>query len=521
MMASQPFTILIGALGGEGGGVLADWLTRIAESAGFPVQRTSIPGVAQRTGATTYYLELIPESRGFETDDWVLALSPVPGQIDLFVASELLEAGRAVQSGLISPERTTVVASNHRVFTVTEKAAMGDGRYSAQRLHNAVARFAKRVATFDMEAAARASGAAISAVMLGGIAASGVLPLGRKAFEDAIRASGTGVESSLRGFAAGFDAASVPAAAVTATPATNDDKVHAISGLAGAIDPEIPRDVRTLLEQGYARQLDYQNRKYAERYLERVMRVYTQERVGHGAAEYPVTAAVARFLALWMAYEDVIRVGDLKSRQARLRRIRSEIDAQPNEPVRIMEYLKPGIDEWCAILPTPIADRLRRWAERRRRRLNIGLHVRTTSLHGFLLLRLLASLRWWRPYTSRYAEEQQLIETWLEQIMFALPRDRALALEIALCARLIKGYGDTHTRGKTNFRAILNIACESGAGTDSRAATVRAAREAALADPEGRKLEETLGAHGVTYVRPAAAPAPIVWHKSARGAARR
>jgi indolepyruvate ferredoxin oxidoreductase, beta subunit len=511
MSAPQPFSILIGALGGEGGGVLADWLTRAAESAGFPVQRTSIPGVAQRTGATTYYLELIPEPRERpDAGDWVLALSPVPGQIDLFVASELLEAGRAVQNGLLNSARTTVVASNHRAFTVAEKSAMGDGRYSDERLRDALTRFAKRVVAFDMEAAARASAAAISAVMLGGIARSGVLPLGRKAFEDAIRASGKGVESSLRGFAAGFDAAS------TESPAVNDASERAVSGPAGVIDPDIPRELRTLLEQGYTRQLAYQNRKYAEFYLGRTTRVYTQERVGRIAQDYPVTAAVARFLALWMAYEDVIRVGDLKSRRARLHRIRSEVNAKPDEPVRITEYLKPGIDEWCAILPMGIARWLRRWAERRGRRLNIGLHVRTTSVHGFLLLRLLASLRWWRPYTSRYAEEQRLIESWLEQILLALPRDRALALEIALCARLIKGYGDTHARGKANFRAVLNLASDSGAiSAVSRAAAVRAAREAALADPEGSKLEEALGAYGVAYTRPQVKPAPIAWHKSA------
>lgn len=513
---TSPFTVLIGALGGEGGGVLADWLTRAAETAGFPVQRTSIPGVAQRTGATTYYLELIPEPRErIDAGEWVLALSPVPGQIDLFVASELLEAGRAVQNGLLSRARTTVVASNHRVFTVAEKSAMGDGRYSDETLRDGLARFARHVVAFDMEAAARASGAAISAVMLGGIARSGVLPLGRKAFEDAIRASGKGVESSLRGFAAGFDAAS------TTVPAAIDAAERPASNLAGAIDPEIPRELRTLLQHGYVRQLAYQNRKYAELYLDRTMRAYTQERIGHIGQDYPVTAAVARFLALWMAYEDVIRVGDLKSRRSRLQRVRVEVGAKPDEPVRVTEYLKPGIDEWCAILPTAIAERLRRWAERRGRRLNIGLRVHTTSVHGFLLLRFLASLRWWRPYTSRYAEEQRLIESWLERILLALPRDRTLALEIALCARLLKGYGDTHARGKANFRAVLDLVSDSRADTAPTAAAVRAAREAALADPQGNKLEETLRAQGVSYTRPQPKPEPIVWHKSARAAARR
>ncbi|HVQ04998.1 MAG TPA: indolepyruvate oxidoreductase, partial [Burkholderiaceae bacterium] len=57
MNASRPITLLVCALGGEGGGVLAQWLVDVAIRAGHAAQSTSIPGVAQRTGATTYYLE--------------------------------------------------------------------------------------------------------------------------------------------------------------------------------------------------------------------------------------------------------------------------------------------------------------------------------------------------------------------------------------------------------------------------------------------------------------------------------
>ena len=59
----RPFTILISALGGEGGGVLAGWIVDAATAQGYPVQNTSIPGLAQRTGATTYYIEIFPVPR--------------------------------------------------------------------------------------------------------------------------------------------------------------------------------------------------------------------------------------------------------------------------------------------------------------------------------------------------------------------------------------------------------------------------------------------------------------------------
>jgi indolepyruvate ferredoxin oxidoreductase beta subunit len=113
MIASpRPITLLIAALGGEGGSVLTHWIISAAEQAGYPVQSTSIPGVAQRTGATTYYIEILPVLTG-ELDGKrpVLALTPGVGDIDIAVASELLEAGRTVANGFVTPDRTSFIAS--------------------------------------------------------------------------------------------------------------------------------------------------------------------------------------------------------------------------------------------------------------------------------------------------------------------------------------------------------------------------------------------------------------------------
>src|SRR5438874_10002283 len=113
----RPITIAVVALGGEGGGVLADWIVDLAEHGGYLAQATSVPGVAQRTGATIYYVELFPradaEAAGLAP---VLALMPMPGDVDIVLASELMEAARAVQRGLVTPERTTLIASTHRVW---------------------------------------------------------------------------------------------------------------------------------------------------------------------------------------------------------------------------------------------------------------------------------------------------------------------------------------------------------------------------------------------------------------------
>ena len=115
--AARAITIAIVAMGGEGGGVLADWIVDLAEHAGYLAQTTSVPGVAQRTGTTVYYIEIFPEAAAQEAGKQpVLALMPVPGELDIVLASELMETGRAIQRGLVTPDRTTLIASTHRVY---------------------------------------------------------------------------------------------------------------------------------------------------------------------------------------------------------------------------------------------------------------------------------------------------------------------------------------------------------------------------------------------------------------------
>src|SRR5262245_19194231 len=164
---ARPITVLIAALGGEGGGVLTDWIVAAAAQLGFPVQSTSIPGVAQRTGATTYYIEIVPVPAHELAARPVLALAPGVGDVDIVLASELMEAGRTVAGGFVTPDRTLMIASTARSYLVVEKMAMGDGRYDSARLIKAIETHAQRHLLIDMAALARQSGAMVNAVMLG------------------------------------------------------------------------------------------------------------------------------------------------------------------------------------------------------------------------------------------------------------------------------------------------------------------------------------------------------------------
>lgn len=118
----RPITLAISALGGQGGGVLSGWIVKMAERCGYLAQYTSVPGVAQRTGATIYYLELFPHEEAKKAGrPPVLALMPMPGDVDIVIASELMEAGRAVSRGFVTADRTTLIASTHRIMPSAKK----------------------------------------------------------------------------------------------------------------------------------------------------------------------------------------------------------------------------------------------------------------------------------------------------------------------------------------------------------------------------------------------------------------
>src|SRR2546421_6890436 len=482
-LPERPITILIAALGGEGGGVMADWLMEAATQSGLPAQATSIPGVAQRTGATAYCLEIYP-ARGPELGgkEPVLSLTPSPGNVDIMVASELVEAGRAMTNGYVNPERTTLIASTHRIYATIEKMQMADGRFEADKVIAAARELAKRAVLFDMRKLAQENGTVINAVLFGAMAGSGVLPLRREACEAAIRKSGRGAEASLRGFTAGYEIA-----LGERQPPEQPGAPKRATQLA---------DIVKLAEE---RLRDYQGERYLKLYRRRL------EPFRRGDAK--VAATVARHLATWMTYEDIIRVADLKTRASRFARVRREVGAKDDEPVVVIDYLKPGIEEFASVMPAPLGRRLVAWAERRGKldAYNIGMHIKTSGLFGYALVRSLAWLRPLRPSSYRYAEEQALIQRWLAYVAEAAKRDAGLAYEIAECARLIKGYGETHRRGKGNFLAIVDALVENPDTADPRAqaAAIRKAREAALADPEGKALSANLG-KPVVWLKPVA-----------------
>jgi indolepyruvate ferredoxin oxidoreductase beta subunit len=513
----HPITLLVCALGGEGGGVLAEWLVEAATLAGYPAQSTSIPGVAQRTGATTYYIEVFPRpAAALGGRAPVFGLSPVAGALDALVSSELLETTRQIGLGMVSKDCTLVISARDRTLTTVEKMAPADGRLADEQLIDVVRRQSRIAHLLDMRALAERTGTVVSAVMLGAIAGSGLLPLQRDAFETAIARSGKGVEASLRGFAAAFDAIAV-----------SSGQVRAACAMAAALadepaprrdQDEWPASIQPFAALGVERTRQYQGPDYADLYRRRLARIVAAERAVDPDNLHDGAAAreTARFLALWMSFDDIVHVAHLKSRAARWTRVRGEVHAAADEIVHVYDHFKPGVPEFAALLPPALAHRLVGWDKRRQAEgkapLAFPLKVPAHRVRGLLMLRLLAWLRWLRPYGLRYREEQAMIEAWLARIEQGLQEDWALGHEIALCGRLIKGYGATLERGKQNLTHVLEHLANGTGPAMERARAIALARNAALEDDAGKALDRQLIELGVP-ARPSK-PQTIVWAKS-------
>jgi indolepyruvate ferredoxin oxidoreductase beta subunit len=432
---------------------------------------------------------------------------PLPGDVDVVLASELMEAGRAVQRGLVTSDRTTLIASTHRVYAIAEKMAMGDGRVDTDNLLGHAMHAAKRFIRFDMARMAEDAGSVISAVLFGALAGAGILPFGRREFEATIERSGVGVKASLQAFSVSFsktqkpdEPADAPPKIVQAPMVPSSSEPH-LQALLQTVATEFPVSAREVLIEGVRRTIDYQDLAYARLYLDRLAKLHKDTPDGG-----PWLTETARHLALWMTYEDTIRVAELKTRDTRFERVNTEMRVRDDQLLAISEFMHPRVQEICETLPASLGRWLaesrwpRRVVERFTRK---GRVVTTSSLSGFLMLYALSGLKRWRRSTLRFQLENAHIEKWLVRILQVLTLNPQLATEVAQCQRLVKGYGDTHERGLHNFLTVM--AALDRAGNRLAPATLQEVREAALADERGDKLNDALMRLGLSAL-PASSP---------------
>ncbi|MDC1210307.1 indolepyruvate oxidoreductase subunit beta family protein [Porticoccaceae bacterium] len=494
--------IIVTALGGEGGGVLANWLIEVANANDWTVQSTSLAGVAQRTGATIYYLEIFPRA-DIKDSLPIMSLSPTQGDIDIAISSEIAEAGRMLQRGFVTPDRTTVISSSHRVYAIDEKTEIADGTMQAETILDIANRYSKHFVHYDMQDIAQRNNSVISSVLFGALAGSGALPFGRESYEEVIRQTGKAVATNLAAFADSYEIAQNTTNPVAHyQPVTGDaesqirdfrlPEATTIQGqkLLARVAAEFPPATHEIVYEGVKKALEYQDFDYAAYYLDQVASIVA---VDTADEQFELTNTTARYLALWMCFEDIPRVAQLKIRHQRMQEIRQEVKAQDQQIIYVTEYFRPRPEEICAILPAPlgraiIGSSLGRWA--------LGLvsgakKLKTNTLAIYFALRFLAMLRRFRRSSLGYQHEHSMINNWLAAIRLSASSDRTLAVEIAECGRIVKGYGSTRERTSEQNIAIVSAYNDH---PQLLAEDIKTLRDAALADDSNTAFNQKISA---------------------------
>lgn len=457
----KPISIAILALGGQGGGVLTGWIVSMAESQGWHAQSTSVPGVAQRTGATLYYVELM-KAKPAATP--VFALMPTPGDVDIVIAAEWMEAGRGVLRGLVTPDRTILIASTHRMLAIAEKETPDGMAGDSQAVAQAASFAARRLIAFDMDAIARSAGTIISAPLFGALAGSGALPFSLSHFRSQIVSSGKSAPASLRAFddAAGRCAASdepalPPKTGLRFQPIPDRTGQADLDQLVDRIKNAFAEAAWPMIFAGVSRLVDYQDVRYANLYLDRLAEFRAPD---HSAGCHALTIAAARAIAAAMSYDDVIRVADLKTRRERFKRIEEMQAPDGTAIVDLTEHMHPGAAEIVGLLPRRLGllvERSPRLCSAIGRLLGGARKVKTSNLGWFFLLYCIGGLRRFRRATLRHAREMQQIDHWLEHV-WRHSSNRELAIEMLSARHLVKGYSETRGRGLAKFQLVMDCA---------------------------------------------------------------
>ena len=211
-----------------------------------------------------------------------------------------------------------------------EKIAMADGRFDQDRLIKIVNDNAHGSLLVDMDELARQSGSIINAVMLGAIAGSGKLPLSIEQLEAAIRDDGKAVDSNLRGFRAGLEAARAKLPLVRLV-----EKKHNAPVTPDLLEHEttyaLPALSQPIAMEGIRRLIAYQGLAYAQA-LSRPPATLLSKLDEKGGARGQLLKEIARHLAVRMSYEDVVRVAQAKISPARMARIARDELRVKNEP---------------------------------------------------------------------------------------------------------------------------------------------------------------------------------------------
>jgi len=475
---SDLIKIMVPAVGGQGGGVLTEWLVQAFFLENYDVQGISLPGLSQRGGSTVYYLEAHPRPESPDKQI-IFAQFPVPGEVDIIISQEFLELGRALQLGYGS-DRTTIVTSTHRIYSTLEKMPIGSGIYSDENLRKIATAFSSKLIELNALQLAKDNGMddlAVNAILFGALAASGRLPLSKASFISSVEKVGVAVKTNLRGFDVGWSFVSSKKYAESGKKAvvwetfvkTRADRLEEYErevylGKVSRIETEFPSQLREIIAESLYRLIDYQDEVYADTYIDDVKEIYGLDESVKGNLK--LTEHFARNLALLMSYEDGIRVAELKIKSERFKRIKEEMRLRDDQVFKVVDYLKPDAEELYGLLPNIVIAPFVRIIEspifkkiwRRKKPITFAQTPTTTSFSGYLRLWMMTKIKFMRPHSYRFKKERALMRKYKESTIYYSGLDYKLGSLIARSGSMVKGYGKVRRRTiKAFYRFIDNI----------------------------------------------------------------
>ncbi len=470
--ATRAKRMLIGTVGGQGGGVLSDWLAHGLLNAGWQASSIGLLGLSQRAGTVTYYCEASPKDERSR----IPSVFAVPGDVDLILGQELLELARLVFGGFAAPH-CAIVGNSARYLTTMEKMPAEGGVYDSQIIARAIEALAPgRHYVFDAQRLVMERGLpalASNAILLGAAVASPALGLPREPFHAAIRASQISVKANVAAFDIGYERVrdgSLPRLMIDGCRTDDWEEIarqresrlpgfterDAYTRVMDTASREFPGAVLAILAEALYRLIDYQDVEYAQEYLTRVGSAKRE-----GQAERSL-AAYSRNLAVWLTYEDAPRVAQLKTRRERFERIAKDFGIRKQRYV-VTDYLVPDVEQILELLPAGAAAALARLGHVLTPRfdtLKFPLRIKTSAVPGYWVMRSIATLRRARRRSSRHFTELAMIRRWEEAIRKWRARSAALGFLAADAARVVKGYGRVRRQALEDLWRFLDEGLE-------------------------------------------------------------
>ncbi|MFZ5490971.1 MAG: indolepyruvate oxidoreductase subunit beta family protein [Pseudomonadota bacterium] len=464
--------ILIGTVGGQGGGVLSDWLVKGLLNAGWQAQSIGLLGLSQRAGSVIYYCE----ARPFGDKPPILSAYAAPGDVDLLLAQEFLELGRLLQGGFAHQD-CTVIANTYRYYGTLEKTPAEGGIYPSGVIRKAAETLSSDSYLFHAQELVAQAGLSLlssNAILLGAVVASKVFDLPAEPFRRAIEEAEVNVGDNLKAFDLGY---SMMRDGTLPRALFKESEVLDWQQLAEQREAALPSrrraEYRQLLDQGRSaapalsrvfaeacyRLLDFQNGAYVREYLARVQEIQTAEKNQSGQDSSVVTAGYAQHLANWMSYEDASRVAQLKLRPERFTRLRKDHNVRGEDPFWVDDFLAPDPPQIYGMLPVGLG----RWVRERGRRwredfdhIAMPMRVRSNRPWGYLTLSVVSAMRHLRRRSLRHHEELALLKRWHDAVLNWLARDATLGRLAADAGRVVKGYGRVRDKALDDLWAFID-----------------------------------------------------------------